>query len=57
MPSDQQKRQPTTIREAFLRLLAAHEVALMEFREARDDVESTIAALNLLQRIRKESRQ
>lgn len=57
MPSDQQKRQPTTIREALERALAAHEVALIELREARDDVESTIAALNLLQRIRKESRQ
>ena len=39
--------------ETFRKLLAEHEVAMIELREAIDDAESTAAAVNLLQRIRR----
>lgn len=38
--------------ELFCRLSAAQEVEIMEYREMRDDPESTIEAVNLIQRIR-----
>lgn len=47
------KRTATSQYEQFRRLLAEHEVAMIELREARDDADSTAEAVNLLQRIRR----